>query len=88
MLDILFGPERSSARVTPPSRHAVYQTVDGRLYARAGDIKEEATQEVTEEVARLKLSLDTLREAILAHRQAKHLRYDTEDVTLWSHVSE
>ena len=44
MLDILFGPERSSARVTPPSRHAVYQTVDGRLYARAGDIKEVANE--------------------------------------------
>jgi len=88
MLDFLFGPERSSASVTPSGRRAVYETVDGRLYARVGEIKDGATQEAAEEVAQLKLSLDTLREAILAHRQAKHLRYDTEDVTLWSHVSE
>jgi hypothetical protein len=51
-------------------------------------IKEGAAQGIADEMAWAQHSLATIRDAILAHKQAKHLNCDALDVVLWSHVSE
>ena len=94
MLDILFGPNRSSDRAEPSGSRAVYQTVDGRLCARVGGVDEKAARETADELEWLRHSVGILRDAILAHKKEKEAQYDPlpalmhEDVTLWSHVME
>lgn len=51
-------------------------------------IKEGSVHGVADEMAWLQHSVSTLRDAILAHKQAKHLNCDALDVVLWSHVDE
>lgn len=91
IMDFFFGPNRSSNKAKPSGARAVYQTVDGRLYARVGGVDEEEVEKTIEEQTAdelewLRHSVAVLRDAILAHKQAKHLNCDALDVVLWSHV--